>query len=87
MDALIDFHTEEAIFKSGHPTNLNDCYKRYCLMMGFSATSFASKRRFEMPKLINGGRNTRGMSHERRISKIFFDRFGQRGNNIEVRSR
>jgi hypothetical protein len=65
MEAFIKFFREEKIFKGDRPTNLKDFFKRYAIMLSFSATAFASNRRSNTPELVGGGKNTRGMSVNR----------------------
>jgi hypothetical protein len=40
MEGLIEFFREEKVFKGARPTSPKDFFKRYAIMLGFSATDF-----------------------------------------------
>jgi hypothetical protein len=50
IEAVIDIQGKERIFVGDYPTSTDEYIKRFCIVMGYSATMFAPNRR--------GGRNT-----------------------------
>ncbi len=44
METFISIHTPEKLFVGGYPTTVQDCLKRYYLMMGVAPQSFARDR-------------------------------------------
>jgi hypothetical protein len=74
MEALIKYFREEKVFKGARPTSPKDFFKRYAIMLGSSATAFASNRRSSRPDLAGSGKNTRGMFLNRPFTQLFWDR-------------
>ena len=68
MDLMIAFNTEEHLFLGEAPKTMDSCFKKFCLMMGISATSFTNRRRAQVN--IASKRGARGLKHASPLVKL-----------------
>ena len=69
MEQAISLHTEKQIFVGAAPENINDSWKQTCLMLGYSASSFAQNRR--QMKLAASKMGPRGLKDTSILSELF----------------
>ena len=69
MDLMLAFNTEEHVFLGEAPKTMEDCFKKFCLMMGISAASFSNRRRAKTA--LASQRGPRGLKDMSPIIKLF----------------
>jgi hypothetical protein len=69
MEQAISLHTEKHIFVGAAPENINDSWKQTCLMLGYSASSFAQNRR--QMKLAASKMGPRGLKDTSILGELF----------------
>ncbi|KAK7427274.1 hypothetical protein QQZ08_006210 [Neonectria magnoliae] len=80
-ELLIQKYGEEQFFVGGRPTNITDCFTRFLLHVGLSASVFSNRRRQPLrltPSVNNFSRaGPRYIKHGATVSRIFQDRYGR----------
>jgi hypothetical protein len=71
MDQVISIHTEERLFLGAAPKTIVDCHKQICLILGYSASSFAANRRQTKPAVSKNG--PRGLKETSILGELFHD--------------
>lgn len=74
MDKILEFHDENYIFIGGKPKDLDDSYKKLCLVTGFAPESFAVKGRKGL-KNVTSKSGPRLLKSTSVVSLVFLDRY------------
>jgi hypothetical protein len=69
MDQVIAIHTEERIFLGTVPKTVVDSFKQVSLILGYSASQFASNRRDHRPTVSKNG--PRGLKETSVLGELF----------------
>jgi len=84
MDEVISIHTEERLFLGAAPKTIVDCHKQICLILGYSASSFAANRRQAKPVVSKNG--PRGLKETSVLGEMFHEGLAVDSNGNMVRS-
>ena len=79
MELIIDFHSEERIFFGARPKDVNETYKKACLMMGYAPESFAVKGK-KAPKAVVSKKGPRGLEESTTVSQLFRECYSGSGS-------
>ena len=69
MDVVIALHGEDRVFIGGRPSTILDCYKRVCLVLGYSVEPFTKNRRSKKRVISKNG--PRGLKDSSLLGEIF----------------
>jgi hypothetical protein len=80
IETFVSIYSPEVLFVGGLPSTLEDCLKRYCLMMGVAPQTFAKDRLTRNkggnnPKLLLSPKGPRAWAESSPIVSIFKERY------------